>query len=155
MKYFFDTEFVDDGVNLSLISIGIVAEDGREYYAETGSWDNASEWVLENVVTQLQGGEYIRTRQQMRYDIVRFVGADHQIEFWGWFADYDWVLFTRIFGGMLQVPTNFPQLSMDLTQMMVHKKIPRKWLPVQEESEHHALHDARWTKQACEACFLI
>lgn len=33
MKYFLDTEFHEDGKTIDLISIGIVAEDGREYYA--------------------------------------------------------------------------------------------------------------------------
>src|SRR4051812_11038169 len=33
MKYFYDTEFLEDGQTIELISIGIVAEDGREYYA--------------------------------------------------------------------------------------------------------------------------
>lgn len=32
-RYFYDTEFIDDGVTIELISIGIVASDGREYYA--------------------------------------------------------------------------------------------------------------------------
>lgn len=34
MKYFIDTEFVDDGHTIDLISIGIVAEDGRELYLQ-------------------------------------------------------------------------------------------------------------------------
>ena len=33
MKYFIDTEFVETVGHIELISIGIVAEDGREYYA--------------------------------------------------------------------------------------------------------------------------
>lgn len=33
MRYFFDTEFHEDGQTIDLISIGIVAEDGREFYA--------------------------------------------------------------------------------------------------------------------------
>lgn len=33
MKIFYDTEFVDDGETIELVSIGMVAEDGREYYA--------------------------------------------------------------------------------------------------------------------------
>ena len=33
VKYFFDTEFYEDGKTIDLISIGIVAEDGREFYA--------------------------------------------------------------------------------------------------------------------------
>lgn len=32
-RYFYDTEFIDDGVTIELISIGIVCDDGREYYA--------------------------------------------------------------------------------------------------------------------------
>lgn len=32
MKYFFDIEFLEDGRTIELISIGIVAEDGSEYY---------------------------------------------------------------------------------------------------------------------------
>ena len=31
--YCYDTEFLDDGNTIELISIGIVCEDGREYYA--------------------------------------------------------------------------------------------------------------------------
>jgi uncharacterized protein YjfI (DUF2170 family) len=33
VKYFYDTEFIDNGRIIDLISIGVVAEDGREYYA--------------------------------------------------------------------------------------------------------------------------
>jgi hypothetical protein len=29
MKYFYGTEFIEDGKTIDLISIGIVAEDGR------------------------------------------------------------------------------------------------------------------------------
>ena len=30
MRYFYDTEFIDDGRTIELISIGIAAEDGRD-----------------------------------------------------------------------------------------------------------------------------
>ena len=33
MRYFYDTEFIDNGRTIELISIGVAAEDGREYYA--------------------------------------------------------------------------------------------------------------------------
>jgi hypothetical protein len=58
MRYWFDTEFVERGPDypITLVSIGIVAEDGREYYAQ--SWYGISaaihhEWVRENVVPHL------------------------------------------------------------------------------------------------------
>jgi hypothetical protein len=61
MKFFLDTEFIEDGVTIDLISIGIVSEDGREYYAVNKECDfrRASQWVLENVLEPIglgQGG---------------------------------------------------------------------------------------------------
>lgn len=53
MKYFYDTEFIDDGHIIELISIGIVAGDGREYYAvnQDVSQDRIlqSTWLRDNV----------------------------------------------------------------------------------------------------------
>ncbi|MGL5060915.1 MAG: hypothetical protein ACRC62_13145 [Microcoleus sp.] len=55
MKYWFDTEFIEDGRTIDLISIGIVAEDDREYYAINYDCDfsKASDWVRENVLSKL------------------------------------------------------------------------------------------------------
>ncbi len=61
MKYFFDTEFIEgfhkplfgkERHFIDLISIGIVAEDGREYYAISNEYDyeDCSPWVKENVI---------------------------------------------------------------------------------------------------------
>ena len=33
-KYFLDTEFIEDGKTIDLISLGIVCEDGRELYLQ-------------------------------------------------------------------------------------------------------------------------
>ena len=55
MKYFFDTEFIEDGKTIDLISIGIVAEDGRELYLLNYDCDHsmASDWVKANVLNYL------------------------------------------------------------------------------------------------------
>src|SRR5579885_769187 len=55
MRYFYDTEFIDDGERIDLISIGIVAEDGRELYLQSCEFNpkKASEWVRENVFPNL------------------------------------------------------------------------------------------------------
>ena len=60
-RYWYDTEFIEDGKTIDLISIGIVAEDGREYYAVCDSIDHGDayyrirrhSWLLENVVRSL------------------------------------------------------------------------------------------------------
>ena len=55
MRYWFDTEFIENGATIDLISIGLVAEDGREYYAinRDCKFRKASQWVKENVISQL------------------------------------------------------------------------------------------------------
>lgn len=56
MKFFYDTEFIEDGKTIDLISIGIVAEDGREYYAQNVECDfkKGSDWVWRNVYPSLE-----------------------------------------------------------------------------------------------------
>lgn len=53
MRYFYDTEFLEDGSTIALISIGIVCEDGREYYAVNSDapWDRIKDhrWLMANV----------------------------------------------------------------------------------------------------------
>jgi 3'-5' exoribonuclease Rv2179c-like domain len=55
MRYWMDTEFIDDGKTIDLISIGIVCEDGRELYLQSAEFDEskANEWVKENVFPHL------------------------------------------------------------------------------------------------------
>lgn len=74
MRFWYDTEFLEDGKTIDLISIGIVAEDGRTYYAVSdefrrdsrawwkrwfnrkGSLENRvrrNAWLMENVVPSL------------------------------------------------------------------------------------------------------
>src|ERR1700761_5926445 len=47
MKYWLDTEFIENPCFIDLISIGLVAEDGREFYAESSEvdWTKASQWT--------------------------------------------------------------------------------------------------------------
>ena len=47
MRYFYDTEFIEDGQTIELVSIGIVGENGSEYYAVSTDFDpsKANSWV--------------------------------------------------------------------------------------------------------------
>ena len=52
MRFWFDTEFYEDGRTIELISIGVVSEDGRTYYAETPKARKlaaATQWLSANV----------------------------------------------------------------------------------------------------------
>lgn len=143
MRYFFDTEFIEDGVTIDLISIGIVSEDGREYYAEF-HFDRAlaSEWVRENVFPHLM--DKPRDRYSTRREIVEFVGE--KPEFWAYYADYDWVALCQLFGTMMDLPAGWPMYCRDVKQLCDDLGNPQ--LPKQTSTEHHALADARWTRDA-------
>ncbi|SRR5713226_877345 len=55
MKYFVDSEFIDTGEMIDLISIGIISDDGRELYLQSTEFneDNANQWIKDNVLSHL------------------------------------------------------------------------------------------------------
>lgn len=143
-RFFLDTEFAEEGNTLTLISIGIAAEDGRTYYAENSHVNRAalSPWLWRNVVPQLSGDGLPPSiiAEQVR----EFCGVSPS--FWAYYASYDWVVFCQLFGGMLRLPPRWPKFCMDLKQYMVAKRIPE--LPKQLSQEHHALNDAVWLRDS-------
>ena len=183
VKYFFDTEFIESASGIELVSIGIVSEDGRTFYAETAQFDerNADGWVKENVLSKLRwwGKDgfhrmeylttfvaqvpYVRVDETEIYgtidvikeEILIFIG-ETKPEFWAYYADYDWVLFCRIFGRMIELPRHFPMYCMDLKQVMVHMNLDKEWKRANcpdPEGEHNALVDARWNLQLYNTIF--
>ncbi len=147
MRIFLDTEFSERGSTypIQLISIGMVAEDGREFYAENYEcdWGACNEWVKANVLPHLNGPRL--TLPTLAESIKAFVGADKP-EFWGYYADYDWVVFCQIFGDMVDLPKGWPMYCRDIKQRCDELGNPQ--LPKQESAEHNALNDARWNRQA-------
>jgi 3' exoribonuclease, RNase T-like len=57
MDLCYDLEFLEDGRTIELISIGMVADDGREYYAVASDapWERIkqNDWLVRNVVPHL------------------------------------------------------------------------------------------------------
>jgi hypothetical protein len=174
MRYFLDTEFIEDGVTIDLISIGIVCEDGREFYAENLDADlsKASEWVKDNVINQLwsrrkdkvdankwsrDGGiGGLLPHRAISPDVFLFCNPTihGKPEFWAYYAAYDWVVFCQLFGTMMDLPKGFPMYCNDIKQECDRLGNPR--LPEQGKGSHNALEDARWNKKAWEflrTCF--
>lgn len=258
MKYFLDTEFIE-GIQKSifhtkptidLISIGIVAEDGREYYAISkdfnlkeawNRWqpeyddvyvgDGKNYWIRENVLKsifiELRAKEveeyniaikrnvilnfptysfcykefkrlinkYGKSNKQIAEEIKDFISYKqfykdtYQInlyqdsfydlrmedlkqrnmlpQFYGYYSDYDWVVFCWLFGKMINLPTGFPMYCIDLKQMVDYFENNIKlrkennaiefnsvWNKIdtykqhpnypKQTNEHNALADARW-----------
>lgn len=144
MKIFFDTEFIEDGKTIELISIGMVREDGETYYAENIQCDlsRACAWVKENVIPHLEFTS-AKTLSQIAKDIIEFVGPNP--EFWAYYADYDWVTLCQLYGRMIDLPEGWPMFCMDLKQLVVSNN---KVLPKQTSIEHNALNDALWLREA-------
>jgi hypothetical protein len=243
MNYYIDTEFLEGTQTkrilgfpvgktkptIDLISIGIVAEDGREYYAiskdfnlkeawnrwqqRTGEGDrNNTEprlyWIRENVLKPIWEelvqkwalaeeaanrvncttgynppikftcknfkrliNEYGKTNKQIaeeikafckpqrKYDIVQPITIEYsEIQnpvFYGYYADYDWVVFCWLFGKMLDLPNGFPMYCRDLKQMLDESFLLRSDIQKpkhhprypKQTNEHNALADARWNKE--------
>lgn len=149
MNFFLDTEFYEHGnrnyglITLELISIGIVAEDGREFYAESADFDwkhvPLDHWLQDNVRPHLEPWDWARPSLVIAEGIRRFVGGHPR--FYGWYCDYDWVVFCGLFGRMLDLPRGFPRYMRDLKQDA--DRLGVRADHIVSEVAHNALHDAR------------
>lgn len=173
MKYWFDCEFIEDGKTIDLLSIGIVAEDGRELYQcnQDAKLSRANEWVIWNVFPHLgvkhsEGrwywaarhvdvdnrslpGSIVIPHHEIRDRVRKFISfGEGKPEIWAYYADYDWVAFCQLFGAMVELPEGWPMYCRDVKQLADSLGNPK--LPEQTATEHHALNDAHWTKQAYE-----
>ena len=151
MRYWFDTEFTeitDPHPRIDLLSIGIVAEDGREYYAVNADADfrAAAEhpFVSEHVLPQLGGFESYRTRDELRTEVAAFLTSPvgtGPTELWAWYGAYDHVALAQLMGTMPEMPPHIPQWTNDLKQEAHRRRAAR--LPIQSTGLHNALEDAR------------
>lgn len=220
MKYFIDAEFLEGtqrkgfmGMGktkptIDLISIGIVCEDGREYYAISKDFNLKEAWnrfqrkeqtmfekqnafkgkkeywirdnVLKSIYTELEKKEidnykgftdpyyeleldftykvfkrlikkYGKTKKQIAEEVYKFIypkfnynkgekylGTINKFDnnfvndywvkdiyinpqFYGYYADYDWVVFCWLFGRMIDLPKGFPKYCIDLKQLLDDK----------------------------------
>ncbi|TCM39605.1 3'-5' exoribonuclease [Kribbella sp. VKM Ac-2568] len=80
VDYFIDREFIELEREIELISLGIVAADGREFYAVSTEFDasRANEFVKTVVIPLLAppGDPVWMSRAQMKDELVKFIGAD-------------------------------------------------------------------------------
>lgn len=225
-KYFIDTEFLEGSQKekfpislfrkstpntIDLISIGIVADGGREYYEISKdfnlkeAWNRYDEkveimygdmrnrfpegrkykeyWIRENVLKPIwrelffQANDYLglsneqveyvssgaydcyfsfkslkcliekygKTNKQIAEEVKEFVyekedilynhedckinhieEVKSKINFYGYFADYDWVVFCWLFGKMIDLPKGFPMYCKDLQQILDEKEVDLK-----------------------------
>lgn len=147
MRYFYDTEFIEDGRTIELISIGVIAEDGREYYGVSTEFDpeRAGRWVRAKVLPKLPppASQAWRSRDRIRADLEAFFGVNRgdPIELWAWVGAYDHVVLCQLWGTMPELPQAMPKFTRELRQLWEERGCPS--LPPRSPDSHDALVDAR------------
>lgn len=163
MRFFYDTEFLEDGKTIELISIGIVAEDGSEYYAvnRDAPWRRIRkhEWLMANVVPGLPHGAgdwrnqmprrwlvdfwdpRVKRRARIAAEVRDFLLGRDQPELWAWYGAYDHVALAQLWGRMIDLPEGIPMWTNDLRQEVARVGDPQ--MPQQAAGIHNALADAR------------
>jgi hypothetical protein len=174
--YFYDTEFLEDGSTIDLISIGIVSETGREYYAVNSDMDHdrikKDRWLCENVVRHLPlrgtmdqprfgSNNYLYTLDRTSAlvkpkwvianevrDFLR-TGGDTEQELWAYYGAYDHLTLMQLWGKMINKPATIPMWTHDLMQLA--EDVEGFVFPELDGDEHHALADARWNRKVYNA----
>jgi len=173
MLYAYDTEFLEDGKMIHLISIGIVCEDGREYYAVNldmpKSRIHQRDWLMDNVwphlplkgMSQLtldgetrvvtpgeldEESEFVKPKWVIRNEVRAFFqnGAG-QAELWADYGAYDHVALAQLFGMMIDLPDGIPMHTNDLQTLLRLRMVDE---PAQVGTGHNALDDARTVMSA-------
>ena len=134
MKIFFDTEFTGLHKNTTLISIGMVDENGRTFYAEFSDYDGSQcdNWIKDNVIYNLkfiklaQLGYFVNIHKN-RWEVygdkeyIRGVLKDwlskyDEVELVSDCCHYDMVLFIDIFGNAFCLPAKVNPACHDINQ---------------------------------------
>jgi 3' exoribonuclease, RNase T-like len=154
VRYFYDCEFIEDGVTIDLVSIGVVAEDGREFYAVSTEFDagRAGRWVRANVLPKLPPPSDAAwcSRARMREDLLAFLTAGAgDVELWAWVAAYDHVALCQLWGSMTALPRALPRFTRELRQRW--DEAGRPALPPPTTDAHDALADARLNRRRWDA----
>jgi hypothetical protein len=150
-RYFYDCEFIEDGRLIDLVSIGVVDEYGREFYAVSTEFDDsrAVPWVRRNVLAKLPspGNPAWRSRERIRDELYEFLvdpvrdRPGEEIELWAWYAAYDHVVLAQLWGAMPALPPEIPRFTKELRQTW--DELGRPPLPAAPGGRHNALVDAR------------
>lgn len=135
-KIFFDTEFTGLHQKTTLISIGLISECGKKFYAELTDYDETQidEWLQENVINNLYLDGYDNDANLNDWKIKSdsddvktalevWIAQFEEVEIWSDCLAYDWVLFNQIFGHAFSIPKNVYYIPFDICTLFQAKGI--------------------------------
>lgn len=131
MKVFFDTEFTGLHKDTTLISIGLISESGKTFYAEFTDYDGSQvdEWIQEHVINNLKfnyQGKFFTVRDgnmEVHHDkyhihrqLAKWFEQFDTVELVSDVCHYDMVLLIDIFGHAFKLPNNVNPACHDINQ---------------------------------------
>jgi len=130
MNLYFDTEFTGLQKDTTLISLGIIAEDGHCFYAKFTDYnqEQVNDWIEENVLAKLELSKEITdlydvyevegTKEEIKEALLYWLGEldDTHFDLVSDVCHYDMVLFIDIFGGAFDLPEFISPACYDINQ---------------------------------------
>ena len=171
-KIFFDTEFTGLHQKTTLISIGLISECGKTFYAELTDYDETQidDWLKENVISNLilddlEHGllgkynlhkvEFKGSKVFLRELLKDWFAQFKEVEMWSDCLSYDWVLFNEIFGHAFDIPKNVYYIPFDICTFFqvkgIDADISRE--AFSEMTEGSQKHNALWEAKVIRECY--
>jgi hypothetical protein len=154
---FFDTEFSDLGIDPRLVSIGLVSEDDREFYAELSDTYHPKDcgvFTQEVVLPQLQGGDARMTMDSLTLRLGNWIESfDQPVRLATDSLSWDWPWIQELF----YIPGTWPE-NLDGKPASLYEMIDSPFFERAVEQafqnhvpclrRHHALDDAKANRLA-------
>lgn len=163
-RIYYATEFTGLHAGTTLISIGLVTDDDKEFYAELTDYDDSQvdDWIQEHVLGNLLFNEFETvskqfgnitfvkgTSEEVGTQLQAWLRTFNHVELWSDVCHYDMVLFQELFGGASGVPGNVDYICYDIATVFkmfgIDPNISREAFidkPI-EGVKRNALHDAK------------
>jgi len=181
-KIFFDTEFTGLHQKTTLISIGLISECGKTFYAEFTDYDQSQidDWLKDNVISKLiidkdslglfgdPDNHIVRgDTKSVKYYLEKWLSQFEEVEMWSDCLSYDWVLFNQIWGHAFNIPKNVYYIPFDICTLFKIKGIDNPFIEIDPDvsreafasvngnDKHNALWDARVIKMCYDKLILI
>ena len=169
VNFHYDWEFKEDGITIEPISMGMVDDSGRSLYmiyrpAITAfkdrqyfnKLDQTDRWLRDNVFNHIDQESIdifgFDTKTEMASAVYNFIvdglSYGEQAALWGYFAAYDHVCLSQLFGRMIDLPAPMPMYTNELMTIRNRRSKPARPL---ELPEHHSLMDAKYQKLVYDA----
>ena len=176
-KVFFDTEFTGLQKDTQLISIGLISEDGKEFYAEFASINTEllNDWIIENVLMNTakygeineidivvnESDYHFGTKEEIKEELLKWLDQFDEVQLISDVCHYDMVLFIDIFGTAFDLPEKVSPVCYDINQDIAShyeesqkQAFDRSREDILEEfgltiigQKHNSLYDARVIQQ--------